>query len=85
MKFLEAFCAYMEGIAKLIKMWFSGVGGVLIAVGICACFCDPAIAVEKVAHVIKSGVFFAAVGLFLPVEETWFHWRIMLERRNERD
>ena len=84
MKFLEAFCAYMEGIANLIKLWFSVVGGLLIAVGTCACFCDPAMAVEKVAHVVKSGVFFAAVGLLLPVENTWCHWRAMLERKNEQ-
>ena len=85
MKFLEAFCAYMEGIANLIKIWFSAVGGFLIAMGICACFCDPAVAVEKVAYVIKCGVLLAVIGLFLPVENTWFHWRTMLERRNERD
>lgn len=85
MRFLEALCAYMEGIANSIKLWFSAVGGVLIAVSICACFCDPAMAVEKVAHVTKTGIFFAVIGLFLPVENTWFHWRIMLERQNERD
>ena len=82
MKLLEAFCAYMEGIANLIKIWFSAVGGLLVAVGTCACFCEPAMEVERVAQVVRSGIFLTAIGLFLPVESTWFHWRIMLERKN---
>ena len=85
MKLLEAFCAYMEEIASHIKLWFSIVGGLFVVVGLCACFCEPPMPVEKVAHVINVGIAFSAVGLFFPAEKTWFHWRIMLERRNERD
>lgn len=85
MKFLEALCVYMENIAAGIRIWLGFMAGVLALIAIISLIFVKDITQEQLSALTTWTLIFTLAGLAFPPEKVWFHWRIMLERRNERD
>lgn len=82
MKLLEAFCAYMEGIATGIRVWLGAMAGILALFAIISLIFVKDITPEQLGAITRWALSFGAAGLFCPPENTWMHWKRMLERKN---
>ena len=80
--FLKAFCAYMEGVADGIRMWFGIVACALVLIAVCSVFSDVTTP-QQMAHVVKWAVVFGAVGIFTPKSGTWDTWYYMIKIKDK--
>ena len=85
MRFLEALCAYMEGVADGIRIWCDVVSGALLVFWVLTLVFVKDSTPEQLGCILGWCILMGVVGLLCPPEKTWFHWRIMLERKNETD
>ena len=85
MKFLEAFCAYMEGVADGMRLWCDVVAGVLLVMWVLTVAFVKDANAEQMGCILRWCVGISIAGLLSPPEKVWHHWRCMLEMRNERD
>ena len=81
MKILRAFCAYMEGVADGVRIWFDFVAAALFVLWLLSTIFIKDASVEQLARILDACIAFGFVGLLTPKSDTWRTWYYMLKEK----
>ena len=83
MKFLKAFCAYMEGVAAGIRAWLCGASAVVGLVALLSMIFVKDIEPAQLASMARWAIVLSLAGLLCPPASTWEKWYYMIRRESE--